>query len=520
MKRAVRRIGAPSSGRQKVVACITKRQGQLSYGAANAHSVARRDGGGAAGGVRYRAVRCPRISPDARVFLRSSRVRRRVSSSSDSPAADFTTAPVSKGRLAYTLAVLFGLNFMNFYDRQVVGAVGEKIKAEWQLSDGQLGSLTTAFVLLYALVGIPFGHFADTGKRRLVLSRGVAVWSAFTALSGAAGSFFAHFLYRMGVGVGEASLAPTANSLIADLFPPARRARAISVFMLGLPLGLGASYLISGLIAKATGGWRPALYVAAVPGFALAILALFLPDPPRIVSANRADTRSESATQSIRAILRIPTMWWIIASGALMNLVMYSVSAFSTSFYIRYHGLDIDYANRYNALVFGVGGGIGMLVGGWLGDRAGRRGPAGRLQLATLGSLIAAPMLWLALEQVRGDARAFAGCLFVAVLAIYLYYSTVYAAIHDLVPASRRGMAMSVYFFVFYIFTAIGLIVFGRLSDAMAARALATGVTAAESRALGLHDAMSVMPLFCAALVVVLYVASRTAVRDAKRMAT
>ncbi len=425
----------------------------------------------------------------------------------------------SRAQLGYTLAVLFAMNFMNFYDRQVIGAVGEKIKQEWQLSDGQLGSLTTAFVLLYALVGIPFGRLADTGKRRLMLSRGVVVWSAFTALSGAAGSFFWHFLSRMGVGVGEASLAPTANSLIADLFPPRLRARAISIFMLGLPLGLGASYLISGLIAKATGGWRPALYVAAVPGFVLAVLALFIAEPIRQGAAVTTALPPTSAADSIRAILRIPTMWWIIASGALMNLVLYCVSAFSTSFYIRYHGLDIDYANRFNAMVFGLGGGLGMVLGGWLGDRAGRKGAAGRLRLATLGCLIAAPLFWLALEQPRGDAWGFAGYLFAAVLSIYLYYSTVYAAIHDIVPAAMRGMAMSVYFFVFYIFTAIGLVFFGRLSDSMAARALASGVTPAESRALGLHDAMYVMPLFCAVLVAVLYVASRTASRDAARAA-
>jgi MFS family permease len=92
----------------------------------------------------------------------------------------------------------------------------------------------------------------------------------------------------------------------------------------------------------------------------------------------------------------------------------------------------------------------------------------------------------------------------------------VYAAIHDLVPSGRRGMAMSVYFFVFYLVTALGLVLFGRLSDAMAARALATGVTVPESRALGLHDALYAMPLLCALLVVVLYVASRTAARDAR----
>jgi hypothetical protein len=198
-----------------------------------------------------------------------------------------------------------------------------------------------------------------------------------------------------------------------------------------------------------------------------------------------------------------------------MNLVLYALGAFATSFYIRYHGIDIDIANRFNALVFGAGGGIGMLVGGILGDRAARGGAAGRLRLATLGALIAGPLFWLALEQPRGMAWRFALCLFCAVVSIYLYYSSVYAAIHDLVPAEVRGMAMSVYFFVFYIFTALGLVFFGRLSDAMAARALATGVTAAESRALGLHDALYSMPVFCALLVVVLFVASRTAAADA-----
>jgi len=434
-----------------------------------------------------------------------------------------TGTPPSKGQLAYTLAVLFALNFMNFYDRQVVGAVGEKIKQEWQLSDGQLGSLTTAFVLVYALVGIPFGRLADTQRRRVILSGGVAVWSAFTALSGAAGSFATHFLARMGVGIGEASLAPTANALIAALFPAHLRARAISIFMLGLPLGLGASYLVSGMIAQATGGWRAALYVAAVPGVLLAVLALFITEPAR-VKTNVAPSATVAGTiDSIRIILRIRTMWWIIASGALMNFVLYAVSAFSTSFYIRYHGLDIDIANRFNALVFGAGGGLGMIVGGIFGDQAGRGGAAGRLRLAALGAVIATPLFWLALEQPRGMAWRFALCLFLAVLSLYLYYSTVYAAIHDLVPANVRGMAMSVYFFAFYLCTAIGLVFFGRLSDAMAARALATGVTSAESQALGLHSAMYAMPVFCAVLVVVLFIASQTAdtdAADAERSAT
>src|SRR5947207_3058611 len=120
---------------------------------------------------------------------------------------------------------------MNIYDRQVIGAVGERIKAEWMLSDGQLAGLSTAFILLYAVVGIPLGRLADTGSRKHVLAAGVTVWSLFTALSGVAGSFGALIVYRLGVGVGEASAAPAANSLIGDLFPVTRRSRAISNFM-------------------------------------------------------------------------------------------------------------------------------------------------------------------------------------------------------------------------------------------------------------------------------------------------
>src|SRR5262249_46322044 len=140
-----------------------------------------------------------------------------------------------KAQLAFTLALLFAINFMNFYDRQVVGAVGERIKQEWDLSDAQLSALTTAFVLLYAAVGVPLGHWADVGRRKYILAGGVIVWSAFTALSGIAWGFAALFVFRLGVGVGEASCAPAANSLLGDLFPPEQRARAISVFMLGLP---------------------------------------------------------------------------------------------------------------------------------------------------------------------------------------------------------------------------------------------------------------------------------------------
>src|SRR5947209_15744866 len=141
---------------------------------------------------------------------------------------------ITTPRLVFTLCVLVGINTMNFFDRQILPAVQEKIRKDWELSDSELGWLGTAFILLYAVVGLPLGRLADLWPRKWILAAGVAVWSLLTLGSGFAWSFASLFVFRLGVGVGEASCAPAANSLIGDLVPASKRARALSLFMLGL----------------------------------------------------------------------------------------------------------------------------------------------------------------------------------------------------------------------------------------------------------------------------------------------
>lgn len=418
----------------------------------------------------------------------------------------------------YTLGLLAAINLMNFYDRQVVGAVGERIKVEWQLSDGQLAGLTTAFVLLYAIVGIPLGRLADVGRRKYILAVGIIAWSVFTGLSGLASSFAMLILCRLAVGIGEASAAPAANSMIGDLFPGARRGRAIAIFMLGLPFGLGASYVISGLVTQATGGWRPALFVAAVPGLLLGLLALFIPEPERGAADPDVAQAQRTSIAAIRHVLSLPTMRWIIVSGALFNLNTYALSAFNTSYLIRFHGLNIDIANRFSGAIFGIGGAIGMIAGGWIGDRSARGGPGGRMRLAAIGSLLTVPLTWIALEQPAGNAWGYAMLMLVSVGVMYVYYTNVMATIYDLVEPRERGTAMAVYFFVFYLFIAVGLLAFGRLSDDLAARALATGLTAAESRSAGLHGALYAIPVISVLLTLVLWAGARTAPADHARL--
>src|SRR5437868_4053735 len=185
-----------------------------------------------------------------------------------------TTTP----RLVFTLCVLLGVNTMNFFDRQILPAVQEKVRREWRLSDSDLGWLGTAFILLYAAIGLPLGRLADVWRRRWLLAAGVGLWSLLTLGSAFAWNFWSLFVLRLGVGVGEATCAPAATSLIGDLVPAERRARALSVFMLGLPLGLALSFLVSGTVAERY-GWQEAFYVAGLPGLLLAVAALFIADP-------------------------------------------------------------------------------------------------------------------------------------------------------------------------------------------------------------------------------------------------
>src|SRR5918997_6587944 len=180
----------------------------------------------------------------------------------------------------YALWVLFLINPLNFFDRQIIGAVGEPIRREFGLNDSALGALNTAFTLLYAFVGLPLGRLADRYGRKWILSSGVFVWSLMTVASGFARNFWQLFVFRLGVGVGEASCAPAATSLIGDLFPARGRAKALSVFMLGLPVGIALSFAVSGTVARSY-GWRTAFYVAGLPGLLCAVAALFIREPRR-----------------------------------------------------------------------------------------------------------------------------------------------------------------------------------------------------------------------------------------------
>jgi MFS family permease len=429
------------------------------------------------------------------------------------------------GRAAYALAVLFAINTMNFFDRQILGAVGEAVRREWALGDTALGALGTAFTLLYAVVGVPFGRLSDRAPRKWLLAGGVFAWSLFTAISGLTRNFWQLFAVRLGVGIGEATCSPASTSLIGDLFPTTHRARALSLFMLGLPIGLALSYAVSASIAQAW-GWRAAFFVAGAPGLLCAAAALWIHEPARGMSEAHAvgDRRRPGSPYAL--VLSIPTMWWLIASGALHNFNMYALGAFLSPFLIRFHGTNLRRAGMISMAVYGLSGIGGLLVGGAAADAAYRRRLDGRLLVGAAAIMIAAPLMFLSLGRPAGDVLGFAVLMGAGCGVMYAYYSTVYSTIQDVIEPSLRGTAMALYFFAMYVLGAsLGPLGTGIASDYFTTRAAAAAGEIARApvalepfRATGLHAAMYLIPVLGALLALVLFAASRTVKKDVERL--
>lgn len=425
----------------------------------------------------------------------------------------------------FALWLLFAINAMNFFDRQILGAVGEAVRREWSMSDGAMGALGTAFTLLYAFVGVPLGRLSDKMGRKWILSAGVFVWSLTTAASGLARNFWQLFVLRLGVGVGEASCAPAATSLIGDFFPASRRARALSTFMLGLPVGVALSFAVSGTIARSY-GWRPAFYVAGIPGLLCALAVLFIREPQRGATESHRIGGRKREGSPYRLVLSIPTMRWLIISGALHNFNMYAIGSFLTPFLMRYHGSDIRSANFVSMVVYGLSGAPGLILGGIVSDAVMKRRANGRLLVGALSILGSVPFLFLALGRESGDRFSFMILMGTGCALMYCYYSTVYSTIQDVIEPGLRGTAMALYFFAMYVLGAsLGPYGTGIVSDFFTARAAASAGVANFTqsalepfRAAGLHTAMYIIPALGALLTLVLFAASRTVTKDMEKL--
>ena len=304
-------------------------------------------------------------------------------------------------RASIVLALLLLAYIFNYLDRQILGILAGPIIGELHLSDRQFGALSgPPFAILYSVLGIPFAFLADRTSRSRVIAAAVAIWSAFTALCGTAVSFWQFFFFRMGVGVGEAGGVAPSYALIADYFEPRRRARALAIFSLGVPIGLALGTLLGAYIAQAV-SWRAAFFVMGVAGVLLApILLIVVRDPARSHAPSAAPIG-----QVFPMLARKPVFWLLAFAASSSSLCGYGLATWIPSVLERSFHLTLVQRGEFMASVVFIGGCTGVFAGGWLADRLGSDDRGWYAKLPAIAWLITAPTfaaglmapsLWLA----------------------------------------------------------------------------------------------------------------------------
>lgn len=383
-----------------------------------------------------------------------------------SAAPEAPVAPAVPGALpgplyrGYALGLLMLIYVVNMLDRQVVSILAEPIKTELHLSDSQLGLMTgLAFAVLYTVLGIPIARIAERGDRPLIIAVAAAVWSAFTALSGMAQTFAHLLMARVGVGIGEAGCTPPALSLIADTVPKEKRASAVSVYMLGAPVGSLLGLALGGLIADAF-GWRMAFVLVGLPGLILAaIAALTLREPRRgqpRVSAAQSD--APTLRDAIAELAGKRTYWRVVGGVTIKSFASYGAVAFTGSFFFRNFPTELaDTAALFGlksagflGVALGVTTGVaaifGTLLGGRLADHLARKDARAYAMIPAVGAIAGLPFSLLALNS-DSLVMAFAFLMIPGLLGS-MWLGPAYGVVQSLVRPQTRATATAVMLFV------------------------------------------------------------------------
>jgi len=386
----------------------------------------------------------------------------------------------------FGLAILSFINLFSYLDRYVVSALIESLKhSDLGLSDANLGSLMSGFLVVYTLTAPVFGALGDRRSRPRLIALGVACWSFATALSGFAGSYLALLAARASVGVGEAAYVTIAPSLLSDYFPVRQRGRVMAIFFCAIPVGSALGFVVGGLVDKHY-GWRMAFFVAGVPGLLLAALCLLLRDPPRGVQdadSERTGTvhtdaapAVEPASKSPRANLRRDT--WAAYGRLVRNkpyvltILGYAAYTFAVgglavwmpAFLERARGISRSEATVSFGTIVVITGFIGTFVGGWLGDYCAKYSRRAYLWLSAVATLVAAPFVWMALTT--NSHTVYLACMVWAQLCLFLSTGPINAAIVNLVSPTARATAIALGVFSIHLLgDALSPPLIGALSD-------------------------------------------------------
>ena len=369
---------------------------------------------------------------------------------------------------AYVLLMLVLVYTFNFIDRQIVGILAVPIKADLGLSDTQLGLMGgLAFALFYTGLGIPVAMLADRFSRTWIMTVALAVWSAMTAACGLAQNFAQLFMARLGVGVGEAGGVAPAYSLIADYFPPHQRARALSIYSFGIPIGSALGIVFGGLIASKI-DWRFAFFAVGLAGIVLApIFRLTVKEPPRgRYDPVHVKRRPPGLRELLRTLATKPSFWLVSLGAACSSMMGYGLFFWLPSFFVRSYGLTLLQASLYFGAIVLVGGLVGIWAGGWLGDKLGRLQRTRYLQVPAVAFCATVPFYVLALFSP--NLALIFTLLLVPIAMGLVWLGPVIAVIQHLVRPDMRATASAVFLFINNLIgLGLGTWAIGALSDAL-----------------------------------------------------
>ena len=363
------------------------------------------------------------------------------------------------------LALLLLAYIFNFLDRQILGILAGPIIVDLKLTDAEFGAIAgLAFAILYSVLGVPLGLLADRTSRSRVIAGSLVVWSGFTALCGTATSFAQLFFYRLGVGIGEAGGVAPSYALIADYYPPERRARALAIFSLGIPLGLALGTLIGAYLA-AWVNWRAAFLTMGIAGIALApVMLLFVRDKARPRGSTTAPLRSTFAI-----IARKPSFWLMAIAASCSSLAGYGLALWTPSVLERSFGFTLIERGQFLASIFLIGGTAGVFAGGWLADRLGQGDRRWYARLPAIAWLITAPLFAFGLMS-SNPMLAWALLLIPNALNI-LWLGPVTTAVQHLVAAPMRSTASASFLLINNLIgLGVGPTLIGGLSEMFKAR--------------------------------------------------
>src|SRR5271156_1075294 len=340
------------------------------------------------------------------------------------------------------LAILAFINLFNYLDRYIVSALVESLKhSELHLSDAQLGSLMSGFLIVFTLVAPIFGSLGDRRSRPHLIAFGVACWSVATALSGFAWNFASLFVARAAVGVGEAAYVTIGPSLLSDYFPRGERGRVMAIFFCAIPVGSALGYVVGGF-TDVHFGWRMAFFVAGAPGLVLALLCLGLRDPPRGSQDGKETAEPEAASRpaaNYLALLKNRPYVLTIAGYAAYTFALGGLAYWIPAFLERVRHVPEKSATFSFGIIVVITGFVGTFAGGWLGDFCARYTRRAYLWISAVATLAAAPFAWLALTVAA--PRTYLVCMVIAQLLMFLSTGPINATIVNIVRPTQRSSA-------------------------------------------------------------------------------